>query len=968
MNVAEAIRDSLYNGFLDDNYESLDIYDPKLLVNDYRSGMKVLSSIENELNNCQEFMFSVAFITYSGVISLISILEKLREKGIKGKIVTSQYQNFTEPRALKRLLDFENIELKIVTEENLHAKGYIFKKIDGSYSFIVGSSNLTQNALSYNKEWNIKLSTLEGGALFKNLLLEYNYTFDNAKTVDESWIEQYEQIYGQLKVARKKVTNNQLAEVINFNRINPNLMQIEALKSLEELREQGENKALLISATGTGKTYLSAFDVAKYGAKKFLFIVHRENIAKAAMESFKKVIGYDLKCGFLGGNHKDIDKDYVFAMIQTLSKDDVLQLFEKDRFDYIVVDEVHRAGASSYKKVIDYFEPKFLLGMTASPERTDGINIFEIFNYNIAYEIRLQKAMEENMLCPFHYFGITDIDENENYNLDDFKYIVSEERIEHVISKINFYGYSGDRVKGLIFCSRNQEAKMLSEGFNRRGYRTLALSGEDSEAEREKAIERLEQNVNDSLALDYVFTVDIFNEGVDIPSINQVVMLRPTESAIIFVQQLGRGLRKNLEKEFVVVLDFIGNYSKNFLIPIALSGDKSYNKDNIRRFLQEGSRIIPGCSTINFDAISKKRIYEAIDSANFSDVKLIKEAYINLKNKLGRIPKLMDFELYGELDVQRIFDNTRLGSYHKFLKLYEKDEYNVELTETEELIIEFISKKLANGKRVHELELLKMLLMYGTKVIKSTKACLMEKHGIELNENGIDNLVNIMTNNFISGSAKNTYSDCIFIEKELDDYKITNKFKTMLQDEIFYDMVLELVEFGLYKHEKLYKLQYKDTGFTLYGKYTYEDVSRILNWEVNPVPLNIGGYKYDVKTRTFPVFINYKKEEDISATIAYEDRFINPANIIALSKVGRTPESADVKTIYNARELGVKILLFVRKNKDDNTSKEFYFLGDIEAVGLPKPIVMRDTNKNAVEITYRLDTPVRDELYEYLMD
>lgn len=357
-----------------------------------------------------------------------------------------------------------------------------------------------------------------------------------------------------------------------------------------------------------------------------------------------------------------------------------------------------------------HFTPKLWLGMTATPDKRDdniaGRNVYELFNYKIAYEIRLQQAMEENLLCPFHYFGITDLsvvgDVKENH---DFSMLTSDERVRHIIQQANYYGYSGEKVKGLIFCSSIKETQELSHKFNNivnpdtgKYFCTIALNGDATEQERQNAFERLamdenEENINKK-PLDYIFSVEILNEGVDIVEVNQVIMLRPTQSPIIFIQQLGRGLRKADGKEYVVILDFIGNYNNNFMIPIALSGDRTYNKDNIRRYIMEGGRVIPGASTVHFDEISKKRIFASVDNANFSDIKLIKENYTNLKNKLGRIPHLRDFDDYGEMDVARIFDNNSLGSYYKFLVKYEKD-YKLRLSQEEEKIVEFISKKLA---------------------------------------------------------------------------------------------------------------------------------------------------------------------------------------------------------------------------------------------------------------------------------
>ncbi len=406
------------------------------------------------------------------------------------------------------------------------------------------------------------------------------------------------------------------------------------------------------------------------------------------------------------------------------------------------------------------------------------------------------------------------------------------------------------------------------------------------------------------------------------------------------------------------------------MIPIALSGDRSYNKDNIRRYLMEGGRVIPGASTIHFDEISRKRIFAAVDNANFSDIKLIKENYINLKNKLGRIPKLRDFDEYGEMDVLRIFDNNSLGSYYKFLVKYEK-EYSIRLSEAEEKILEFVSKKLASGKRIHELKLIKAMLEDDSD--KSLFARLNEaleiENGININDIQRENIINVMTNKFPTGASQKTYSECVFIEEngmKFLEYQTSKKFGTMLKNTTFCGVLSELVDFGISRYNRDYSNRYKDTDLVLYQKYTYEDVCRLLNWETNEVPLNIGGYKYDKKTKTFPVFINYDKSEEISDTTKYEDHFISNSRLIAISKSGRTKESDDVQNFLNAKERGIQVHLFVRKNKDDKISKEFYYLGNMEASGIAKEFIMHNTDKTAVEIEWILDVPVREDLYEYI--
>ena len=575
--------------------------------------------------------------------------------------------------------------------------------------------------------------------------------------------------------------------------------------------------------------------------------------------------------------------------------------------------EAHHVPADTYQKVMNHFTPKLWLGMTATPDKRDdnmeGRNIYELFNYQIAYEIRLQQAMEEKLLCPFHYFGITDlaiIGDNGDTSRD-FSMLTSEERVKHIINQADYYGYSGDKVKGLIFCSNIKETEELSAKFNEminpstgKKFRTIALNGSASEQERQNVFERLAMNEEDATIenqpLDYIFSVEILNEGVDIVEVNQVIMLRPTQSPVVFIQQLGRGLRKANGKEYVVILDFIGNYNNNFMIPIALSGDRTYNKDNIRRYIMEGGRVIPGASTVHFDEISRKRIFASVDNANFSDIKLIKENYTNLKNKLGRIPRLRDFDDYGEMDVMRIFDNNSLGSYYKFLVKYEK-EYKIRLSEDEEKVIEFVSKKLANGKRIQELQILKRILTYAHGLSKiGLFAGLsedMREYGKNISQDQKENIVNVMTNKFPAGASKKTYSQCVFMEQEGNDYKPTKLFMQMLANDEFYGVLQELVDFGISRYERDYKNTYDQTDLVLYQKYTYEDVCRLLNWEQNEVPLNIGGYKFDKKTKTFPVFINYDKAEDISDTTKYEDHFIPGFRdrLIAISKSGRNLQS-----------------------------------------------------------------------------
>ena len=967
------LQTAIQTAYLDHTINSNLAYRPEFISNNYKLGKKVLVSIEEELQRCEEFCISVAFITKSGITPLLQTLKDLEQKNIPGKILTTNYLMFSEPEALEKLAGLKNIELKMFVTGaetgGFHTKGYIFRE-EEIYRIIIGSSNMTLSAITRNKEWNTKIVSTEQGELTQAVLQEFDELWqDEHSLAFEDFIDSYRQEYLNEKIIRKQkqqAVSEQVVELENY-RLKPNKMQVAFVKNVMEMRAQHIDRALLLSSTGTGKSLASAFMLREMGTRRALFIVHREQIAKQTLKSYKRVFGSSRTYGLLSGNSRELGAEFLFATMQMMSKEEIRSHYSPEDFDVIILDECHHVGAESYQKIMQYFKPKFWLGMTASPD-TNQYDIYSIFDHHIAYEIRLQQALEEDLLCPFHYFGITDLEINgevfdDNAGVKNFSNLISDARVDYVIDKANYYGFSGDRVKGLIFCSRKDEAKELSKKFNERGLRTEVLTGEDAQERRESVIARLTNDEDGDDQLDYIFTVDIFNEGVDIPEINQVIMLRPTQSPVVFIQQLGRGLRKYEGKEYVVILDFIGNYMNNFMIPVALSGDRSYNKDAMRRYIREGARVIPGSSTIHFDEISKKRIYASIDTARTNDMKLLRESYRTLKYKLGRIPTIRDFKKFGSVDVTKIFE--KCGSYHNFLKKYET-EYHVHLTNQEEIIIEYFSKKLIAYKRIHELEMLRMLISRGNRLLQYQKL-LQEKYHVGMNEQVEKSVIRNLKNQFPKEEERRKYSDCDLVEKNTDgSYSLSSKFQKALLNKNFRQMILELLDFGIEQWKEKYGQIYRDTNFTLYQKYTYEDVCRLLNWNKNLNAQNIGGYYYDSDTKTLPVFINYHKAED---AIAYEDRFVSKGHLIALSKHPRKITSSDAVHIYKQSEedKNNRIFLFVRKNKDDNEAKEFYFLGEIFAEGNPRQIYMEKTKDNAFEIDYRLDVPVRSDIYDYIV-
>ena len=968
--LIEEFSKSLRTGFIDKTSISEVLYQPELLVNQKRPPKKVLTSILEELSNCDAFFISVAFVTTSGVATLINSLKMLEVKGIMGKILVSQYLNFTQPEALRKLSKLKNIELKISVNENSHSKGYIFKTSD-YYNLIIGSSNLTAKALSTNKEWNLKVSGLKSSSIVEKILGEFESDFAQAIAVTTDFISKYEIIY------KKQLLFYQLAKSAELedgdSQISPNSMQVEALKNLVTLRADQKNKALLISATGTGKTYLSAFDAKVFKPQRLLFVVHRLNIAKKSMESFKKIFGDAKTMGLYSGNIRELENDFIFCTVQTISKQAHLDQFEKDHFDYIIIDETHRAGADSYQRLVDYFEPRFLLGMTATPERTDGNDIFSLFDHNIAYEIRLNRAMEEDMLSQFHYYGVTDliVDDTVIENSRDFKFLTAKERVDRIINSADFYGCDNGITRGLVFCSRNEEAKELSKMFNQKGYRTVALSGENAELERVDAIEKLE---SDDLQnkLDYIFTVDIFNEGVDIPRINQILMIRPTDSAIIFIQQLGRGLRKTEGKGYLTVVDFIGNYKNNYLIPIALYGDTSYNKDSLRKLLSEGSRMIPGASTINFDEITKERIFQSIDSANMQLLADLKNDYNLLKYKLGRTPMMMDFPEHGSRDPFLFVDYA--NSYLNFVIKVDKD-LTQNISEKSIKLLELFSKEINNSKRVEESIILKELIENDTFSSTKLTSYLHEYYGYKVTEETIISCIANINFEFIREkkdgkllAAKDIYNIEV-ISYTNGHFIFVNDFKQLLEQSQFKSYLLDSIKYSIYRFNQNFDLENWEDGFVVYQKYARKDVFRILNVKENPVAQNVGGYLVSPDNKHCPIFVNYHKEEDISESTKYEDEFVNNKEFDWMSKSKRKLKSNDVQSILGNKG-DIRLPLFIKKSNDEGV--EFYYMGDISP---EKDKVEQTTMKNdkeqkvsVVKFRFNLHRTVSDVMYNYLRE
>ncbi len=982
------IRKGFETAYIDGSLASSSEYKPQFISNNYREGKKVFSSVEEELLKCDNFQISVAFITSGGVTPLLQTLKELEKRNIPGKILTTNYLCFSEPKALEKLNELSNITIRMydveAAEQGFHTKGYIFKK-DEIYKIIIGSSNLTRDALTINREWNTKIISTEKGEMVNDILNEFNELWDSEYTLDfYEFYENYKLRYDIIKEQRRIAKEDQITSIEKYD-LKPNIMQLGFISNLKKIITSGEKRALLISATGTGKTYASAFAMRELGFKKVLFLVHRGELARQTKRAYENVIGRKISLGLVGAGKNEYDADYIFATVQTLNRDEHLFNYDKHHFECIVLDEAHHVPADTYQKIMNHFEPRLWLGMTATPDKRDdniaGRNVYELFDYQIAYEIRLQQAMEENLLCPFHYFGITDLSViDDNKSLKDFSVLVSDERVKHVLAQANYYGYSGSRVKGLIFCSSIKETEELSDRFSKiinpstgKYYRTIALNGSASPSERQDAFERLAMDEKDAtdtrIPLDYIFSRDILNEGIDIVEVNQVIMLRPTQSPIVFIQQLGRGLRKAEGKEYVVILDFIGNYENNFMIPIALSGDRTYNKDNIRRYLMEGGRIIPGASTVHFDEISRSRIYESIDRMT-TPLKMLTEKYNVLKERLGRSPSIMDFYLNGEIDPMLFVEHSK--SYDQFVRKVDK-EYKVVFSDYEETILEFISNIIMNGKRIHELLMLKMLIENGEFSMDEVRKALND-YGEKFREVDYVSAYHVITKDFInSPSEKKRYCDIEFIntsEAYAAQIRRVSSFYEKLRNDQFQKELESLIEYGIRRYKDMYS-NHDDNNLVLYQKYSRKDVCRILNWAKDDSSTMYG---YRIKHDTCPIFVTYEKADDIASSTKYLDEFerisSNPEmfsnKIFSWMTRSRVSESSpEAQQIIHAKENGLKMLLFLKKSDGEGT--DFYYMGEVSPMKWEQTTIQNDNSEKLPIMNFKLELKqeARKDIFDY---
>jgi superfamily II DNA or RNA helicase len=891
-----------------------------------------LDHIKADLRTCDSFCLSVSFIKKAGLVLLARDIEAAVDRGAVGRIITSTYQNFTDIESLRTFhaimskhlgdgrfechLDYEDFHDEQYQTLGYHSKGYIFTW-GNDCEIIVGSSNITRFALLKNIEWDVVVRESKDSEIYRQIMDEFDEKWTATEPLQTELLKKYET---RLNYAIERWDMDYNLPVIE---IKPNYMQRRALKELNRYRVMGMSKALVVAAAGSGKTYLAAFDALNFCPKKLLYIVGEGSILNKSLQTFQEVFGNSVTYGMYCQGYAEREADFLFASNVMMSRDK--ELFAPDAFDYVIIDECHHSVANTYRSIIEYFKPEFLLGLTATPERMDNQDVFELFDTNVPYELRLRDAIINDLIVPFKYYGIRD-------NMVDYGLTKSEERklveqlsnVDHcdfVAGEIEKHMPAEGKLKCLAFCRNITHARMMCETMGEiensvtgKPFHTAYLTGKNSIGERIKAYNDLQDDTKD---LEILFTVDILNEGVDIPGVNMVLFLRPTESSTIFIQQLGRGLRKYVNKAFVTVLDFIGNsYKRSVQIAFAMGSlaqnfvlEKKLLKDLVRDdFTALG--LEPFGVEIHIDDLSKEEIIEYIDQENFNSLNYLKQDYFNFKTYINAedYPRHMDY-LNNDCapDILK-FMSIKIGSrkttsYYDFLLGINEEKLPVFSDEQREMIKYFSAMlPLVRDTEYRLLELLMSGINDRTELIAGVKAIAVNNTDAELTHA----ITFLFQSGYVGEDSAGNLSLNVAVDRELTDY------------------LKDLVMYGLTRYGAEYA---NNEQFVLWKAYRKDQVQ--LKLCKNPGAMMLGTYYYDGRVYIFSCI---KKDASINERLNYMDKFIDKSTF-QWESINNISESEKQKLLTSD-----KAVLFIRKVESEHgIQMPFTYVGEGKMNLVPWP-------------------------------
>lgn len=855
------------------------------------------TEIEKEIYSADEIFLLVSFIRWSGLITILPALKEFTESGKKLKVITTSYMGATELKAVKEIASLKNTEIKIsydVNRTRLHAKAYILKRNNNFSTAYIGSSNISKSAMTSGLEWNMKVSEKESFEIVQKMMATFeSYWNDSTFELFCNTKKDIEKLNSALKNCTKKNKEN----IIDFNfNIKPYTYQQEILDNIDSERKNfNRYKNLVVAPTGVGKTIISAFDYKRFkkenDSSKILFIAHREEILKKSRDTFRVVLN-DMNFGeLLVGNNKPEKIDNLFISIQSLNSSKLLERVTPEYYDYIVIDEVHHGAAPSYQRIFEYFKPKVLLGLTATPERMDGLDITKYFDKRIAFDMRLPEAIDNKLLSPFQYFGVSDsVDLSElrwtrgGYETSELEnmYVLNKQvalrRANEIIHNTIRYVSDIDNVKGLGFCVSVKHANFMANEFNNAGINSIALTGNTEDEIRKKAIANLEKG-----KIKFIFTVDLFNEGVDIPELNTILFLRPTESLNIFLQQLGRGLRLSENKDCLTVLDFIGRSHKNYNFQEKFRALIGKTKKSVENYIENGFEIMPKGCYIRLEKQAKEYVLK--------NIKGLKNTNNNLINKIkyfegdtGKKLTLTNFLNYYNIPLKELYNGKRTFSRLLYeaniLKRIECDEE------------EFLSKRIPNLIDIDSPKFIRFIKEY----INNTD--------IQLNSEQ-EMLKNMLYYTFYSN-----------VPDKLGFVSVKEGIEKLLTNKNIKDEIVEILDIMLDNID--YVPQKSDYDFVspleVHSTYSQAQILAGLGYynENFYAPL-MSGVQY-LKNNNYDVFfvtLN-KSEKDFSDLTRYEDYAISENLFHWQSQNMDTQESKKIQRYLNNNG---RILLFVREYK-----------------------------------------------------
>lgn len=917
-----------------EDFDMLNRYRPKTSISTSTlftgsTGPTMESELRREIRTADEIDLLISFIKYSGLRLIYEDLIYFTRNN-KLRVITTSYMGASDYKAILKLAELPNTEVKIsydTERTRLHAKAYHFKRNSGFSTAYIGSSNLSNPALSNGLEWNVKVSEYTS----KDLLDSFTKSFETY------WNDEEFKIFKATDEKNKKDLKKSLSirdksnKAYIFFDLNPYSHQREILEDLRLEREEYDSyRNLVVAATGTGKTMIAAFDykeqIAK-GDKKLLFLAHRKEILEQSLHTFRNVLK-DQNFGELWvGDDISIDKTHVFASVQTLNSNNKYMEFSQGYFDYIVIDESHHASASSYLEIIKHFKPKILLGLTATPERMDGKNILEYFNYRIASEIRLSDAIDRKLLSPFHYFGVTDSEDLSHlkwskggYEISELEnvYTKSKQRVQVILDALDKYLKDVDTFKAIGFCVSIAHASFMANSFNMAGIPSLALHSNTEKNMREKAKSKLQKG-----EINCIFTVDLFNEGVDIPDIDTVLFLRPTQSLTIFIQQLGRGLRLSEAKEALTVLDFVGQAHANYDFSFKFRALTGKTRHGIKEEIIDEFPNMPAGCHIKLEKIAQEYILKNIQSAVFN-INDLRKMMLNFPNNFSNTLNLRNFlDNYG-IDKNRFYSKY---SFHKLLfDTGNKSAYRVNHKEK-------LNQSLRRFSRIDS----KRLLDFSERILKN-----------EIDIPSLDKREQLMLGMFhytIWGDKPEiSYSESLLVLKNDNP-----------------DIVAELLDIIKYNREKIkaIEIEYedKDIPLDIYASYTTDQIMVAFEKtrEDYKYPIREGVlYIEDKHTDLFFITIN-KNEGDYLPSTMYND-YAKSKELFNWESQSTTGVNTPTGQRYiNDTTKEHKILLFVRESrKEDNQTTPYIFLGNAK--------YLSHKGSNPIQIVWKMEHQIPEKI------